>query len=62
MVGHWMVSAIEEWFGEGGAFVAATDEGGSYVLAVRCIQWNLSIGIIDAQSDPKPLKERDILA
>ena len=59
MIGNWITSAKEDRFGDGGAFVAATGDGG-IVLAVRCLQKNLSIGIIEAGNDPKPIEKGDL--
>lgn len=55
-IGNWIVSAEEDRFGEGGAFIAMTTDG-SYALAVRCLRKKLSIAVLDGSSDPKPLSE-----
>jgi hypothetical protein len=59
MIGNWMTSAKEDRFGDGGTFVAATGDDG-IVLAVRCLQKSLSIGIIEVGDDPKPVEKGDL--
>jgi hypothetical protein len=55
MIGRWMVSAKRDRFGDGGSFVAvAFDQG--IALAVRCIQKKLTIAMIEAGPDQKPLQ------
>lgn len=57
IVGSWIVSNNEDRFGKGGTFVAAVlDQNGGTALAVRCIEKDLSIAVIDSSQDPKPLK------
>jgi hypothetical protein len=59
IVGNWITSAKEDRFGDGGAFIAATGDGGIF-LAVRCLQKTLSIGIMQVGSDPKPVEKGDL--
>jgi hypothetical protein len=59
IVGNWMTSAKEDRFGDGGTFAAMTGDGG-IALAVRCLQKNLSIGVIEIGSDPKPMEKGDL--
>jgi hypothetical protein len=54
MIGNWLISAKQDRFGDGGTFVAATGDG-AIALAVRCLQRNLSIGLIEVGGDPKPI-------
>ena len=61
MIGNWLTSAKEDRFGDGGTYVAATGDGG-IVLAVRCLQKNLSIGIIEVGEDPKPIEKGDLFS
>jgi hypothetical protein len=58
IIGNWMTSAKEDRFGDGGTFIAATGDGG-IILAVRCLQKTLSIGIMEAGNDPKPIEKGD---
>jgi hypothetical protein len=58
IIGRWMVSAKLDRFGDGGTFVAAAVDQG-IVLAVRCIQKELSIAMIEAGPDQKPLQTGD---
>ena len=46
-------------FGDGGAFVAMTGDG-AVALAVRCLQKDLSIGVIELGDDPKPMEKGDV--
>jgi hypothetical protein len=59
LIGNWLTSAKEDRFGDGGTFIAATGDGG-IVLAVRCLQKTLSIGIIEIGEDPKPIEKGDL--
>lgn len=59
IVGNWLTSAKEDRFGDGGTFTAATADG-RVGLVVRCIQKELSIGMIDMGADQKPLKKGDV--
>lgn len=54
IIGNWLVSAEEDRFGDGGVFVALTDND-AFALAVRCLRKNLSLGVLDVSSDPNPL-------
>ncbi|MDP9147917.1 MAG: hypothetical protein M3N22_09670 [Acidobacteriota bacterium] len=54
-----MTSAKEDRFGDGGTFAAVTGDGTGYAFAVRCLQKNLSIGVIETGSDPKPMEKGD---
>jgi hypothetical protein len=45
-------------FGDGGAFVAMTGDG-AVALAVRCLQKDLSIGVIELGDDPKPMESKE---
>jgi hypothetical protein len=57
IVGSWIVSNNEDRFGKGGTFVAAVpDDAAGTALAVRCIEKELTIAVIDSSQDPKPLK------
>jgi hypothetical protein len=59
IIGNWMVSAKQDRFGDGGAFVAMTGDG-AVALAVRCLQKDLSIGVIELGDDPKPMEKGDV--
>jgi hypothetical protein len=59
MVGNWLTSAKEDRFGDGGAFIAVTGDGG-IAIAVRCIQKTLTIGIMQVGDDPKPIQKGDL--
>jgi hypothetical protein len=59
VVGNWITSAKEDRFGDGGTFVAITGEG-DVGLAVRCLQKNLSIGVLEIGDDPKPIEKGDL--
>jgi hypothetical protein len=59
MIGNWMTSAKEDRFGDGGTFVAIVADG-SVVLAVRCIQKTLSLGIGEIGFDQKPIAKGDL--
>jgi hypothetical protein len=58
LIGNWMVSAKQDRFGDGGTFVAATGDG-AIALVVRCLQKDLSIGVIEIGGDPKPMEKGD---
>lgn len=60
-VGNWIVSAKEDRFGDGGMFTAATGDG-TYILIIRCLQKKLSIAVMEAGPDPKPLTEGALFA
>jgi hypothetical protein len=56
IVGSWVVTDSDDRFGKGGTFTAAAfDEGMSTALVIRCIEKDLSIAILDAANDPRPL-------
>ena len=61
IVGDWMISANEDRFGDGGTFTALTSDG-SNILAVRCIQKNLSLAMMEVGGDPKPVTKGDLFA
>ncbi len=48
-IGEWIVSAKEDRFGDGGTYLAMT-AGDGLILAVRCIQKVLSVGIVTEES------------
>jgi hypothetical protein len=54
LIGSWYVTATEDRFGKGGTFAALTGDAG-VGLAVRCIEGDLTIGVLDMSPDPKPL-------
>jgi hypothetical protein len=58
VIGRWIVSAKQDRFGDGGSFVAVVFDQGT-ALAVRCIQKKLSIAMIEAGPDQKPLQTGD---
>jgi hypothetical protein len=55
-VGNWLVSAKFDRFGDGGSFSAFTIDG-DIGFGVRCLQHNLSLAVMVAGSDPKPLEK-----
>jgi hypothetical protein len=58
-VGNWLVSAKFDRFGDGGSFSAFTVDG-DIGFGVRCLQHNLSLAVMVAGSDPKPLEKGDV--
>jgi len=59
LIGNWLVSAKHDRFGDGGAFIAATGDGG-VGLVVRCLQKTLTIALVDLGADPKPLAKGEL--
>jgi hypothetical protein len=58
IIGKWMTSAKLDRFGDGGTFIAAAFDQG-IAVAVRCIQKELSIAVLDIGFDQKPLRKDD---
>jgi hypothetical protein len=56
LVGHWIISAKEDRFGDGGTYLAMTGDG-DLGLGIRCIQKQLTIGLMELGGDPKPMTE-----
>lgn len=52
-IGNWVVSAKEDRFGDGGTYLAMT-AGDGMIFAVRCIQKDLSIGLVFPTEELKP--------
>jgi hypothetical protein len=58
LIGNWLVSAKQDRFGDGGTFIAITGDG-AVALVIRCLQKDLSIGVIEVGGDPKPMGKGD---
>jgi hypothetical protein len=46
LIGDWITSGTDDRFGDGGTYIAMTGDNG-FILAVRCLQKELSLAVMD---------------